>query len=130
MRTHPFDSVEPVDLAWKDVPEGRGRIMAISWSDGHHSTYKPSYLRKICPCAECKGTHTGKPKAFNILNARQAAGIHREIEIVSVEPVGNYAIAFAWGDGHREGIYSWSYLRAMSPEQESARKGSQESEPT
>lgn len=90
--------------------------MAVTWSDDHQSTYTPGYLRKICPCAECKGTHTGKPKAFNILTATQVQGINKETDIQGVDPVGNYALAFTWGDGHREGIYSWSYLRSMSPE--------------
>ena len=121
MRTHSFDSVVPVDLVWMDRPNGN--VMAITWSDDHSSTYEPSYLRKICPCAECKGTHPCAPEAFNILTAAQAAGIHREIVIESVQPVGNYAIAFTWGDGHREGIYSWSYLRLMSPEHTRAAKG-------
>lgn len=114
MHTHPVNTVEPLELTWQERPDGVA--MVIAWSDGHESTYRPSYLRKICPCAECKGTHSGKPKAFNILTARQATGLHREIAIDQVDPVGNYAIAFLWGDGHREGIYSWSYLRSMSPQ--------------
>ena len=117
MNTQPFDTVEPVELKWIEHPQGR--VMDILWSDGHRATYSPGFLRKQCPCAECKGTHTGKPKAFNILSAAQAAGIRREIVIESVEPVGNYAVAFTWGDGHREGIYSWSYLRRISPQQQS-----------
>ena len=115
MHTQPFDNVEPVEMSW--TSSSQGRSMEVLWSDGHRSTYSPSFLRKQCPCAECKGTHTGKPKAFNILTAAQAAGIRKEIVIESVDPVGNYAVAFTWGDGHREGIYSWSYLRRISPQQ-------------
>lgn len=30
--------------------------------------------------------------------------------------VGNYAIGFRWGDGHDTGIYTFEYLRRLSPE--------------
>jgi DUF971 family protein len=32
-----------------------------------------------------------------------------------VAKVGNYAIRFAWNDGHEHGIYSWDYLREWCP---------------
>ncbi len=88
---------------------------AITWSDGHESVYAPALLRRICPCAECKGTHGGPPKAFNILTAQQVSGAPRQIQIEGVEPMGHYAVAFRWGDGHKEGIYSWPYLRSECP---------------
>lgn len=37
------------------------------------------------------------------------------IELINVEAVGSYAISLLWNDGHREGIYSWNYLRALCP---------------
>ena len=106
----PFQDVEPVEMSWSEAGDA-----VIAWSDGHTSVYSPGYLRKICPCAECKGTHGTPPKAFNILNTNQVEGAPRQTIIEGVEPMGNYAIAFIWGDGHREGIYSWPYLRAECP---------------
>lgn len=105
-----FQDIEPVEMGWTE--DGRA---AIVWSDGHRSVYPPALLRRICPCAECRGTHGAPPKAFQVLSARQVAGAPRQIVIESVEPVGNYAIAFRWGDGHKEGIYSWPLLRAECP---------------
>jgi hypothetical protein len=29
--------------------------------------------------------------------------------------VGNYALAFAWSDGHSTGIYTFEYLRKLCP---------------
>jgi len=104
------ENIEPRDLGW--TPEGHA---TIAWSDGHVSTYEPAYLRKICPCAECKGTHGTPPKAFTILSPKQIRSAPRQVVIEQVEPVGNYAIAFTWGDGHREGIYTWPMLRAECP---------------
>lgn len=105
-----FDDVEPVEMGWTDAGDA-----SIDWSDGHSSEYPLALLRRICPCAECKGTHGGPPKAFNILNAQQVSGAPRQIVLEGVEPMGHYAIAFRWGDGHKEGIYSWPYLRSECP---------------
>ena len=105
----------PAELGW--TPEGHLRIV---WPDRVVSTYEPGYLRKICPCADCRGAHGGPPKAFVILSPQKVRNAPRQILIERVEPVGNYAIAFTWGDGHREGIYSWRLLRASAPAATSA----------
>jgi len=102
--------IEPTDMGW--TPSGHAKI---AWSDGHESVFEPAYLRKICPCAECKGTHGTPPKAFVILSPQKVRSAPRQVVIDRVEPVGNYAIAFTWGDGHREGIYTWSLLRSECP---------------
>lgn len=105
-----LQDIEPVEMAWTEAQEA-----SITWSDGHSSLYPLALLRSICPCAECRGTHTGVPKAFHIVKDSQLVGAGRQLELVSVEPVGNYAIAFSWGDGHKEGIYSWRHLRQSCP---------------
>ncbi len=105
-----FQDIEPAALAW--TSEGAAKV---TWSDGHESVYSPALLRKVCPCAECKGTHGGPPAAFNILSTGQVTGAVRQLIVDSVEPVGHYAFALTWGDGHREGIYSWPYLRSECP---------------
>jgi DUF971 family protein len=100
----------PRDLGW--TASGDVRIV---WDDGHESEFQPATLRRICPCAECRGSHGGPPKAFVILAPSKVRAAPRQTVIEKVEPVGNYAIAFTWGDGHREGIYSWRLLRAECP---------------
>ena len=37
------------------------------------------------------------------------------LKMLSVEPVGNYAIRINWSDGHSTGIYSWEHLRQICP---------------
>ena len=105
-----YDDIEPTDMGWTHTGD-----VSVSWSDGRDSTYTPALLRSICPCAGCQGTHGGPPKAFQILTANQVQGAARQIEITSVEPVGHYAVCFHWGDGHSDGIYTWSYLRRNCP---------------
>ncbi|MFT7578748.1 MAG: DUF971 family protein [Myxococcota bacterium] len=103
-----FASTQPETLGWTDKGE-----VDITFDDGHHSVFSAPFLRAICPCAECRGTHTGTPKAFNVLNAAKLRDADRQTEITRVDPVGNYAIGIIWGDGHKDGIYTWTYLRAL-----------------
>ena len=63
-------------MGWTD--EGHARI---TWSDEHVSTYEPAHLRRICPCADCRGTHGAPPKAFNILTPKQLKLFEEKKEI-------------------------------------------------
>jgi DUF971 family protein len=36
-------------------------------------------------------------------------------ELMHLEAVGNYAIAFTWADGHDTGIYTFRWLRGLCP---------------
>lgn len=105
-----FNTIEPTEMSWTE--EGNASIL---WSDGHRSTYTPRHLRKICPCATCRGTHGTVPQAYNVLGPKLKQNVERQIIIKKVEPMGHYAIAFTWGDGHREGIYTWPFLRDECP---------------
>lgn len=89
-------------------PTEDGSALRIRWKDGETSEYPPRYLRLCCPCAGCVEEMTGRP----LLDpARVPLDVHpREVRYV-----GEYALAFAWSDGHDTGIYPWSYLRDISP---------------
>ena len=39
-------------------------------------------------------------------------------EIKNIEPVGHYAVALVFSDGHDSGIYSWDYLHDLGRHQE------------
>lgn len=80
----------------------------ITWNDGHFSSYPSWYLRENCMCAVCVEEFTGKRKVSH-------GSIPSTIERVSVSPVGNYALQFAWSDGHDTGIYTFDYLRKLCP---------------
>ena len=41
-----------------------------------------------------------------------------KIKILSIEPIGNYAIAIKFDDGHDTGIFSWQYLKKLSTDKE------------
>jgi len=104
-----FLRVEPADLAWTD-----GGALSIAFDDGASGEFSPELLRAICPCAECRGLHGTPPKAFNVLSSAKVKTAALQTIIEEVQPVGNYALAITWGDGHKEGIYTWTYLRAIA----------------
>jgi DUF971 family protein len=78
----------------------------LTWSDGHTAEFDYTYLRGYCPCAACQG-HAVGPVVFH-----PPPG---PVEPASIAPVGNYAISFAWTDGHATGIYRFDYLREICP---------------
>ncbi len=59
------------------------------------------YLRVYSPSAEVKGHGPGQ----EVLQVGKEA-----VNIVSVEPVGNYAVRLIYSDSHNTGLYSWDYL--------------------
>lgn len=89
----------------KAVRSPRGaRTTEIEWGDGHRGIYPHEILRGYCPCAGCQG-HEGSIKFI------QPHG--DQLEIDSIETVGNYALQITWFDRHGSGIYSYAYLRAL-----------------
>ncbi|WP_289297655.1 DUF971 domain-containing protein [uncultured Reyranella sp.] len=82
--------------------EGR---LEIDFSDGHACALSAEYLRVESPSAEVQGHGPNQKKIV--------AG-RRHVRIVSVEPVGHYAIRIVFDDRHDSGIYSWAYLRELS----------------
>jgi DUF971 family protein len=89
----------------------RNGELQFTWSDGRVSLFPLTFLRDSCPCAVCKG------ESDILGNVRMPAETPRDspgkYELKSAEPVGNYALALRWGDGHDTGIYSWQYLRSL-----------------
>ena len=109
-----YEDIEPSELDW--TPEG---ALAITFSDGHKAELSPAFLRSVCPCAECRGTHGTPPKAFNILSAGKLINLADQTVIKSVQPAGHYGLIITWGDGHDDGIYTWAYLRGLAEHQPS-----------
>jgi DUF971 family protein len=91
----------------------------LFWNDGHFSSYPSWYLRENCPCATCVEEFTGRRMI------RQGS-IPSSVERVDVGPVGNYALRFAFSDGHGTGIYTFDFLRRICPCPECRPEGLQE----
>jgi DUF971 family protein len=92
----------------------RDEKLEIQWDDGKLSVYPISLLRTMCPCAMCREVRdAGKTKSsLNILPGNFSA----PLSALSAELVGNYALKIEWSDQHGSGIYSFQYLRQISPD--------------
>jgi DUF971 family protein len=76
-----------------------GRVL-ISWDDGSRLQYFLDDLRNQCPCAGCRGHSPGEVEPPKV----------KGVSLLNIAEAGNYALKFAWSDGHDTGIYTWSYL--------------------
>ena len=93
----------------------RDEKLEIDWQDGHKSVYRISYLRSMCPCAQCKelrGQQEQKKTMLRVLPGNYS----KPLSAVGAELVGNYALRIDWSDDHGSGIYSFDYLRQISPQ--------------
>jgi DUF971 family protein len=90
--------------------EGR---LQIVWSDQQTRTYGVKELRDACPCATCREKRTAAANEpaplFPILKPEEA----RPLAIQGMHPVGNYAYAIAFSDGHDTGIFTLEQLREI-----------------
>jgi len=93
--------------------------LEVEWQDGLTSVYKISYLRAMCPCAQCKALREEQKQRKSLLNVLPG-NYSRPLTALGAELVGNYAIRIDWSDQHGTGIYSFDYLRQISPEQKPA----------
>lgn len=91
----------------------KSKGIKIDWKDSHKSEYGLQYLRDKCPCAACTGAHGTSPRQPGGSSPFQM--YQPALKMLSVEPVGNYAIRINWSDGHSTGIYSYEHLRNICP---------------
>lgn len=87
------------------------KYLYIKWDDESESKIDLQYLRKECPCANCKG-ETVLLKTYR--PAQKVKDKPESFQIKNIEPTGGYAIQITWKDGHNTGIYSWEYLKDLS----------------
>ncbi len=86
-----------------------GREIKIQWEEqGHVARYGARFLRAACKCAVCVEEVSGRP----ILDPET---IPEDIHALSVRLVGQYAVYFAWSDGHSSGIYPFELLLEICP---------------
>lgn len=97
------------------VDRKKGELQII-WDDGLVSSYPLAQLREACPCVECRGGH-GKMGMEHAPDDILKLTPRRSYAITDMSAVGNYALQPSWDDGHHTGIYTWEYLRLISPQQ-------------
>lgn len=79
----------------------QSRVLELAFDDGQRFELPFEYLRVYSPSAEVRGHGPGQETL--------QLGKH-EVQVRSVDPVGNYAVRLVFDDGHDSGIYAWGYL--------------------
>ena len=90
-------------------------LLELRWKDGQPTFHDFGELRRKCPCATCR-TERDKleakgPKGPMMLRVINTPGpVIATAQILEVTPVGRYALAFQFNDGHKTGIYTYEFL--------------------
>ena len=80
------------------------RALRVSFDLGSVYDIPAELLRVMSPSAEVRGHSDAE---------RKTVGGKRDVMILSVEPMGNYAIKIGFDDMHATGIYTWSLLHDL-----------------
>ncbi|MCV0427504.1 MAG: DUF971 domain-containing protein [Roseibium sp.] len=88
------------------VSENR-KTLTVAFNNGERHDLSAEYLRVCSPSAEVKGHNPSQ---------KQTVPGKRNVEIIKIEPVGNYAVRIHFDDMHHSGIYTWTYFRELGNE--------------
>ena len=80
------------------------RTLVVAFDDGAQFELTAEMLRVMSPSAEVQGHSESE---------RKTVGGKRNVLIIKVDTVGNYAVRIGFDDMHDSGIYSWAFLREM-----------------
>lgn len=97
-----------------DLDLQRDKGLTVTWADGATSFYPVSYLRRMSPSAEARELREQMEK--NPLTVLPDSASGGPLRADDAELVGNYALRIIFSDGHKTGLYTWSYLRQIDPE--------------
>jgi len=80
------------------------KTLSVSFDGGEAYDLSAEYLRVKSPSAEVQG-HSAEE--------RKTVPGKRDVEILEVLPVGNYAVRLVFDDMHSTGIFGWEFLRDL-----------------
>ena len=80
------------------------KTLTIAFDDGVRYELAAELLRVMSPSAEVQGHSEAE---------RKTVGGKRNVSIIKVDGVGNYAVRIGFDDMHDSGIYSWPFLRDL-----------------
>jgi len=84
------------------------RVLEVAFDSGEVFRLPCELLRVLSPSAEVQGHGPSQ----RILQVGKEA-----VNISAIHPVGNYAVLLEFDDGHKTGIYSWTYLHELGTQQ-------------
>ena len=90
------------------------RSLTVSFDTGESFALDAEYLRVMSPSAEVQG-HSAEE--------RKTVPGKRQVAILEVQPIGNYAVRLVFDDMHSTGLYSWDYFAELGRERASKWQG-------
>ena len=87
----------------------QSRVLEVGFSDGATFRIPFELMRVYSPSAEVQGHGPGQ----EVLQTGK-----RNVALVNLEPVGNYAVKPTFSDGHDSGIFTWDYLYELGQKQD------------
>lgn len=81
------------------------RVLELRYAGDRVVALPFEYLRVFSPSAEVRGHGLDEP---------QLVAGKRNVQIVGIEPVGQYALRLRFDDGHASGLYSWAVLQDLA----------------
>jgi len=86
-----------------------GRTLHVEFESGESYAFSAEFLRVNSPSAEVQG-HSPEE--------RTTVPGKKNVTILRMEPVGNYAVRLVFDDGHDTGLYSWETFFEMGAKQD------------
>jgi DUF971 family protein len=100
MTQAPSSPLTPTEI----ILHKRSRTLEVVFDNGERFVLPCEYLRVFSPSAEVRGHGIGNEK---LVTGKE------HVNILTIEPVGHYAIKPIFSDGHQSGIYSWDTLHEL-----------------
>ena len=88
---------------------GRSRVLEVGFANGETFRIPFELMRVYSPSAEVQGHGPGQ----EVLQTGK-----RDVGLLGLEPIGNYAVQPSFTDGHDTGIFSWDYLHFLGSQQD------------
>jgi DUF971 family protein len=85
------------------------KLLTVTYPGHQAFELEAELLRVLSPSAEVQG-HSPEQ--------RVTVPGKRNVMIVGIEPVGNYAVRITFDDLHDTGIFTWNYLQELGQEKE------------
>jgi DUF971 family protein len=90
------------------------RVLTVTFDDGQSFALPAELLRVLSPSAEVQGHSEDQ---------RVTVAGKKNVGIVRIDPVGNYAARIVFDDGHDTGLFVWDYLRELGENREARWQG-------
>src|ERR1700694_3937385 len=85
------------------------KTLTVTFDSGESFDLAAEYLRVVSPSAEVQGHSPDE---------RKTVPGKRDVAILEIHPVGNYAVRLVFDDMHSTGIFSWDYFLKLGRAQD------------